>query len=1156
MNLKRFLGYAARKSSISRMKTQICTALQPAFGLSKQTFLMRHRHITQAAFAAMIFGLMTGTHAIAAPVITVYGTTAASNAGSSFTPATIVSGSTVRFDDGATVSGTNAIAINGELQFNQSTGTLTLSNVVSGNGTLTLSNSGTLQLTGTTAGTRLIPLNMTINTSSGRLMGPQVSGTETGIFQLGASGTGTLNVSGGFVSGSAWQIGLGSTGVGTVNVTGGTFGPFGALTVGGSSGGSGGTGTLTINGGVVGDNPTTPLNNEGFRFGVGQNSSGVATITSGTLGASATGNGGSFIGLAGTGSVGLNSGYLQAGHLTLGAASTGRGSLTIASGSASVNNLTIGGTGSGTLTITGGVMKSGGGFLGSATSGTGTVTVSSGTWLVNGNGLSNGERDGVLRVGGTSGGTGNLTIGNGGYVVVSGSFIRGANGTFSLNEGGTLQIGGQSGVYTPSTATGTASAVGSGTMGVLVGDLNYAGTLKFAQNNNSGTLTSSTYSGNLSGTGDLVKTGTGTLIIGGSNSYTGGTKLDGGTLSLNSANAIGTTGNITFNGGALQATANNTQDYSSRFSTAADQQYRIDSNGQSVTISANLTSANGSFTKLGSGNITLTGSNTFTSGSAAAGVLQGSATNLATSGSFGVASGAEVRFNQTAPNQTWAGAMAGSGTFSKYGDGTLTLTGSTSGTTGTLLIAEGAVKGTTNNIRRDVVNNSQLTFDQTTSGTYSRSISGTGNVLLSNSGTITWTGTNTYTGTTTVAGGRLIGNTNNIVGNVVNNSAVQFNQTVSGTYAGNMSGSGPLAKNNNGALTLTGSNSYQGGTFVNAGSLIGDTGSLQGSIAVGSGTLGFDQATSGTFSGLLLGTSPSSRFVKAGVGDLTLSGTNTNDGAWTVSGGWLIGTTNSVSGNITNNSAVTFDQSTSGTYSQVMSGTGSLTKAGAGAVTLTGNNSYSGGTIVSAGSLIGTTSSLQGNINNYASVTFDQSTSGTYSQVMSGTGSLTKSGNGALIISGSNTYSGATVVDSGELNVNGSIASSAVKVNSEGSLSGSGTVGGISGAGSINPGNSPGILTAPWIDPSDGMFLNFEITGIKPEYSLASGSVNDVLRLTSASPFVAAMNSGNQINVYFNMASFDMTQAYLGGIYTDQQADFASMVSGANFNYYVQDNAG
>ncbi|MBU6222801.1 MAG: autotransporter-associated beta strand repeat-containing protein, partial [Planctomycetes bacterium] len=903
-----------------------------------------------------VLGLIGTVAGAAPPAITIYGTTAASAAGTTYTAGTIASGSSVQFDDGTIISGSSPITINGLLQINQSAGSkLIISNTIAGSGTLSLinTNSGTLQLTGTGASNRLLPLNMTISTSNGRLMGPQASGTTTeiGIFQLGASGTGTLNVAGGFVTGSAWQIGVGSTGVGTVTVTGGTFGPFGALTVGGSSGGSGGTGTLTINGGVVGDNPQTPLNVEGFRFGVGQNSSGFATITNGTLGASATGNGGSFIGLAGTGSVGLNSGYLQAGHLTLGSGSTGRGTLSIASGSASTNILTIGGTGNGTLTITGGAMKSANGFLGQASSGTGTVTVSSGTWLVNGNGVG-GEIFGVLRVGGTSGGTGSLTINSGGYVVVSSTFTTGSNGTFALNPGGTLQIGGQSGVYTSSTATGTASSVGSGTMGVLAGNLSFAGTLKFAQNNTSGTLASSTYAGNLSGSGDLVKTGTGLLTLSGSNSYTGGTTLTGGLLALGSANAIGTTGTLTFNGGGLQVTVSNTTDYSARFSDAANQQYRVDSNGFDITLANDLTSAGGSFTKLGSGTITLTGSNTFTSGSAAAGVLQGTATNLATSGTFGAASGAEVRFNQTAPNETWAGAMVGSGTFTKLGAGTLTLTGSGADINGTLIVSAGAVKGTTDSIRRNVVNNSQLTFDQTKSGTYTRNMTGTGNVLLLNSGTITWTVTNNFTGTTTVAGGRLIGTTFSIPGDVINNSAVEFSQTFTGTYAGDMSGSGLLTKTGNGTVTLTGSNSYQGGTFVNAGALIGDTGSLQGSIAVASGTLGFDQATSGTYSGLLLGTSTNSRFVKTGVGDLTLSGTNTNDGAWTVSGGRLIGTTSSLQGSITNNAAVTFDQATNGTYAGTMSGSGSLTKAGAGAVTLTGSSGYSGATTVAAGSLL------------------------------------------------------------------------------------------------------------------------------------------------------------------------------------------------------------
>ncbi|MFM8494396.1 MAG: autotransporter-associated beta strand repeat-containing protein, partial [Planctomycetia bacterium] len=247
-------------------------------------------------------------------------------------------------------------------------------------------------------------------------------------------------------------------------------------------------------------------------------------------------------------------------------------------------------------------------------------------------------------------------------------------------------------------------------------------------------------------------------------------------------------------------------------------------------------------------------------------------------------------------------------------------------------------------------------------------------------------------------------------------AAVEFNQTFTGTYAGDMSGSGSLTKTSSGTVTLTGSNSYQGGTFVNAGALIGDTESLQGSVAVSSGTLGFDQATSGTFSGALLGTSINSRFVKTGVGDLTLSATNTNDGAWTVSGGRLIGTTSSLQGAITNNAAVTFDQATSGTYAGTMSGSGSLTKAGAGAVTLSGTSSHSGATTVSAGSLL----------------------------------------------------------------VNGTLANSAVTVGNGALLGGGGTIGSLVTAlsgGTISPGNSPGLLTVGSLDLQAGSTTLMEIIG-------------------------------------------------------------------------------
>ena len=317
-----------------------------------------------------------------------------------------------------------------------------------------------------------------------------------------------------------------------------------------------------------------------------------------------------------------------------------------------------------------------------------------------------------------------------------------------------------------------------------------------------------------------MKTGTGTLLLGGSNSYTGGTTLVAGVVSLNSANAIGTTGTISFEGGTLQATSNNTTDYSARFSDAANQKYAIDSNGENLTLASDLTSVGGTFTKAGAGTVTLTGANTFTSGTIQGGLLQGSAQNLATSGTFGTGGLTELRFNQTT-NDSWSGQLFGTGTASKYGAGTLTLSGSGGGTTGTLLISEGAVRGTTNSVKRNVVNDSQLTFDQTISGTYAGIISGNGNMLLSNSGTITLSGTSSFSGTATVDGGRLIASRAAAMpSQVVNNAAVGFNNATSGTYAGVISGTGSLAKSAAGTITLNGANSYTGNTEVSEGQLL------------------------------------------------------------------------------------------------------------------------------------------------------------------------------------------------------------------------------------------------------------------------------------------------------------------------------------------------
>ncbi len=137
---------------------------------------------------------------------------------------------------------------------------------------------------------------------------------------------------------------------------------------------------------------------------------------------------------------------------------------------------------------------------------------------------------------------------------------------------------------------------------------------------------------------------------------------------------------------------------------------------------------------------------------------------------------------------------------------------------------------------------------------------------------------------------------------------------------------------------------------------------------------------------------------------------------------------------------------------------GGLTKAGAGKMTLSGANTYALGTLVSAGVLEGTTTSLQGNVTNNAALTFNQSGNGTYAGAISGTGALTNAGAGTVTLSGTSTLSGPTTVAAGTLLVSGSVGSSAATVSGGATLAGAGTVGSIASlAGAVSPGNTAGV---------------------------------------------------------------------------------------------------
>ncbi|WP_236209769.1 beta strand repeat-containing protein, partial [Pseudomonas tohonis] len=611
--------------------------------------------------------------------------------------------------------------------------------------------------------------------------------------------------------------------------------------------------------------------------------------------------------------------------------------------------------GAGNLTLSG----SGNTFSGATTISAGTLTVSGGDALASNTSVS-------VAAGATLALAGNEALGNlsGAGSVTLGSFNLTSNQTADTTfSGGISGTGGvtfnQTGAATYSTTlSGTNTYSGSTILAnygwlKLNGDASMADTNAVRVNGNSvltllsdqtvgslasnnanasiqlgsytltagGDNTSTSVSGAVSGTGSLVKQGSGTLTLSGSNSYGGTTTVSGGTLSIAGDGNLGSGAVNLASGTVLDVTGATTID--NAIVLAGNSSI---GNSNAVTLSGAISGAF-DLTKTGSGTLSLSGSNSYGATYVSAGTLSidndgnlgSGAVNLAAGTTLAI-TGASTIDNaivlggnasvSTSAAATLSGVISGAFTLTKAGASTLTLSGSN--TYGATTVSAGTLS---------VASDSNL---------------GSGTLTLGAGTTLAVTSATTLDNAIALSGGATV------------------NTGADTTLSGVISGSNNLTKTGASTLTLTGNNTYSGSTSVNTGTLsiasdanlgagalnlangttlqITGTTTLDNALAL-TGLVTVNAGAAATLSGTISGTGS---LIKAGASNLTLSGSNTNTGTTTVSAGTLVVDGSTASATTVANGATLAGSGTLGGDVVVQSG-GTLSPGGAGVAILTVN---------------------------------------------------------------------------------------------------------------------------------------------------------------------------------------------------------------------------
>ena len=1040
------------------------------------------------AGAAKVVTLDNGLGTAFSPVLSNLNVTTAGNATAGLTlnagsggVLTMAAGGTIQWGTGSGTGNTNVIGANvlmkGALNFNLSgsaSAPLLISGAIGDGGGgfgVTLSGSGATTFQGANSYTGTTTVNsgtLNLNRTGGAALagGLAVSGGTVNLLQ-GNQLASTKAVT---VSAGSLNIGSNNTAVNSLQITGGSI--------------TGTSGVLT--------------SSTAYDVQAGS----VSAILGGTVGLNKTG----------------------AGNATLSAANTYSGTTTISAGKLSLNSAS-GNAISGDVTISGGTLEL---LRSNQIADTKSVSVSGGTFSIG----ANSETVGALQV--TGGGTLQGTTG----VLTSTTAVDAQNGTISAKLGGTAGLnktsvnavtlsgantysgttnvsGGTLNLNTTGAPAVNGNVVVSGTgtlvlqqssqiaatktLTVSAGNVNIGansntlGALQLTGGNISGTtgvvtstsnydFQSGSVSAILGGTVGLNKTTSGAVTLSGVNTFTGTTTVTSGTLNLSATTGPALAGNVIVNGGTLVPVTDN-QVAASKTITVNSGVLNVGSSNQNVaglkvvaggvqgtsgvitsstdfdiqsgTISAKLGGSVG-LNKTGTGSASLSGVNTFTgTTTVSAGTLNLNANGTALAGKVVINGGSLslLQNNQISSSKT---VSISSGNFALSGR---------SNTVAGLTVTGGSVSSSTG------VLTSTTPFD-VQAGTISARLGGSVGLNKTGAGTATLSGFNSFTGDTVVSAGTLNLNVSggqamqgNLIVNLGGTAVFQQNQqlpasktvTVSGgtldmgTKSTNVAGlklTGTGLITGSGTLTSTTAHDLQGGTVA---AILG--GNVGANVTTGTVTF----SNQNTYSGL---THVSNN------GTLVLS----SSGGPAISGDLLIDSTATVQ--------VKGDNQLLSSKQMLLNGgtfDAGIFKTSVAGLSLSSNASIVGsGTITSAGSFL-----LQ---------------SGQVNAVLAGTASATVT-NGTVLLEGNNTYTGLTqITNKGTLQLDGSIAAaSGVFLETSGTLTGSGTVGGSvaleGGTLAMKDGKINGSLQSIGGTLSGSVTVNGVVTQLAGTFDVTEGSL-------------------------------------------------------------------